>query len=200
MNIEKCIDNAIKGISKLHPDILSIEGMSSAMNRHLLNNLGGNLNGFNYLEIGVHQGSTFVSSLYGNDVIQAWAIDNWSEFQNQRGYFEGNCQRFNIPYKFIEADCFSVNSREIDNIGFYLYDGNHWAEQTAKGLSYFYDSFLDEFLYVVDDFDWEGVQQGVELGIKQCNFNVKYYNYLESNIGNNAEGWWNGLGIFILQK
>ena len=200
MNIEKCIDNAIMGISKLHPDILSIEGMSSAMNRHLLNNIGGNLNGFNYLEIGVHQGSTFVSSLYGNDVIQAWAIDNWSEFQNQIGYFEGNCQRFNIPYKFIEADCFSVNPREIENIEFYLYDGNHYTEQTAKGLSYFYDSFSDEFIYVVDDFDWEGVQQGVELGIKQCNFKVKHYNYLESNIGNNAEGWWNGLGIFILQK
>ena len=42
--------------------ILAIEGMSSRFNRHLLNNLGSAFEKFNYLEIGVHKGSTYVSS------------------------------------------------------------------------------------------------------------------------------------------
>jgi hypothetical protein len=200
MDINKCIENAINGVSKLNTDILAIEGMSSVMNRHLLNNLGAEFDKLNYLEIGVHKGSTFVSSLYRNNVNEALAIDNWSEFQNQRGYFEGNCQRFNIPYKFIEADCFSIDTSLIKNVNFYLYDGNHWTDKTAKGLTYFYDSLANEFLFVVDDFDWIGVREGADIGIKECNFKVKESVILESNIGNNENGWWNGLGIFILQK
>lgn len=200
MNIEKCIIDAQNEISKLTPDILSIEGMSSKFNRHLLNNLGSEFNNFNYLEIGVHKGSTYVSSLFGNNVKNAWAIDDWSEFQNQQAYFLGNCERFGVPVNFMNKNCFEVDTSAIRDVNFYLYDGNHWTDKTAKGLTYFYDSFADEFLYVVDDFDWEGVRQGAEQGIQECNFKIKYYKYLESNVGNNENGWWNGLGIYILSK
>lgn len=200
MEISKCIKNAEREISRLNKDILKIEGMSSKFNRHLLNNLGSGFDRFNYLEIGVHKGSTYISSLYGNNVIDAWAIDDWSEFQDQTPYFLDNCKKFDIPVNFINADCFTVDTSKIRDINFYLYDGNHWTDKTARGLTYFYDSFDDEFLYVVDDFDWESVRQGAEIGIKECNFKIKYENYLASNIGNNENGWWNGLGIYILKK
>jgi hypothetical protein len=53
---------------------------------------------------------------------------------------------------------------------------------------------------VVDDYDWIGVQSGTKEGIKECGFEILYERYLESGIGNNEDGWWNGLGIFILKK
>ena len=200
MDILKSIENALKETSKLNADVLAIEGMSSRFNRHLLNNLGSGFEKFNYLEIGVHKGSTYVSSLYKNNVNEAWAIDDWSQFEDQTPYFLGNCERFGVPTNFINADCFTVDRRKIKDINFYLYDGDHWHNKTAQGLIYFYESLSDEFLYVVDDFDWEGVQLGTKWGIAECNLKIEYENYLRSNIGNNADGWWNGLGIYILKK
>lgn len=198
--MDECLIMHILKKSKLTADILAIDGMSSCFNRHLLNNLGAIFESFNYLEIGVHKGSTYVSSLYKNNVKKAWAIDDWSQFDNQAAYFLENCQRFEVPVEFISADCFTVDTEKIRDINYYLYDGNHWTDKTAKGLTYFYDCFADEFIYVVDDYDWEGVQQGAEIGIKECGFKVKYQRYLKSGIGNNPDGWWNGLGIFVLEK
>lgn len=200
INLQKCIKNAENGISKLDKEIFSIYGMSSARNRHLLNNLGAELTDFNYLEIGVHQGSTYISSLYQNKVKDSWAIDDWSEFYNQKINFINHCKKFKVQCNLIEADCFTVDVSKIRNINFYLYDGNHWDDKTTMGLTYFYDSLADEFLYVVDDFDWDGVQLGTFRGIERCNLKIKEQIYLESHIGNNEDGWWNGLGIFILQK
>jgi len=200
MEIKNCIENALKEKSKLTKDILAIDGMSSRFNRHLLNNLGAEFDRFNYLEIGVHKGSTYVSSLYKNNVINSWAIDDWSQFQDQTKYFIDNCNKFNIPVNFISSNCFTVDTKEIRDINFYFYDGNHWTDETKKGLTYFYDSFVDEFLYVVDDFEWLDVQLGVKIGIKECNLKIKYENHLESDVMNNEEGWWNGLGIYVLQK
>ena len=200
MNIKNCIERAIKGQSKLTDEILAIEGMSSVQNRHLLNNIGAEFESFNYLEIGVHKGSTFISSLYGNKVNRAWAIDNWSEFQNQFSEFEGNCYNFGIEHTLIQDNCFSVDPSLISDVNFYLYDGNHWDRETSMGLTHFYNSLADEFVYVVDDYDWEGVKLGTENGIKKCNLKIKEEIILFSGIGNNAGGWWTGLGIFILKK
>lgn len=200
MEISKCIENALSEKSKLNDDILAIPGMSSRFNRHLLNNLGAEFDKFNYLEIGIHKGSTFISSLYKNNFVDVWAIDNWSLYENQSVCFLDNCDKYHIPVYFISADCFTVDTKNIRDINFYLYDGDHSVENTAQGLKYFYDCFAGEFLFVVDDYDWDSVSQGVKMGIKKCGFKIKYENYLESHITNNINGWWNGLGIFILTK
>ena len=74
-----CKAAAESGISKIpiNSGVLQVEGMSTPKIRHLLNNI--NRWGRNYLEIGSHKGSTFVSSLYGNEK-RGWSIDNYSEF------------------------------------------------------------------------------------------------------------------------
>jgi len=64
-HVKKSIRNAYIGDSKLNNDILMLNGMSSSKVRHLLNNLCA-LPEASYLEIGVWQGSTFISALYQN--------------------------------------------------------------------------------------------------------------------------------------
>jgi hypothetical protein len=196
--IDKAIKDAIEGKSKLTPEILGMEGMSSAWVRHLLNNLIGG----NYLEVGVWHGSTFISALYGNK-INAYAIDNWSEYNdNDSKYnFYKNCERFGISgFTFFECDAFTVDLKKIPKIDIYFYDGDHNYENTIKALTYFLPVLSDEFLFIVDDYEWEGVERGVWDGIKECNLKVIYMRYLESVGPNDKNTWWNGLGIFKLRK
>ena len=91
----KSIINAARGHSKLSNKALRLPGMSSKRNRHLLNNIV-DMPDVNYLEIGVHKGSTFISALYQNDINYAYAIDNWSEFGNVEKTFLKNCNKFSI--------------------------------------------------------------------------------------------------------
>lgn len=197
--IEECIMRALEGKSKLIAEILDIDGMSSVTNRHLFNNMGAIFDKFNYLEIGVHKGSTYISSLYKNNVIDAWAIDDWSQFEDQSDLFIDNCLLFDIPVNFLDVNCFSIDVTQIRDIDFYFYDGHHGMSETAKGLIHFYDSFSDKLLYIVDDFDWPEVRDGTAQGIEECNLDIEYYKHLAVNI-ENGDNWWNGLGIFILNK
>ena len=59
--VGQAIDMAERNESKLIPEILNLEGMSSSKNRHFLYNL---INSDDwYLEIGCWKGSTLVSAL-----------------------------------------------------------------------------------------------------------------------------------------
>ena len=199
--IEESITNAKRGKSKLVPDILSMQGMSSDWNRHLLNNIlepGGN-----YLEVGVWHGSTFISALYRNRV-NAYAIDNWSEYNDddsKRNFFM-NCNRFGISgYVFFECDAFKVDLNKIlDKIDVFFYDGDHNYEQTKQSLSYFFPVLEDEFLFIVDDYGWEGVNFGVRDGIKEAGLDIVEKWELFAKEPSDKDTWWNGLGIFKLRK
>lgn len=194
---DRLIEKSKRGESKLTPEILMLPGMSSAWNRHLLNNLVG-IKRVNYLEVGVWQGSTFISALYGNEY-KATAIDNFSQYQDEKpkDNFHDYCQRFCIAYDFIEKDCFEVDwLRDID---FFFYDGDHLPDKTAQSLTHFYNSFSDEFIYIADDYNWKGVREGVAEGIKQTGLKIEYQRWLRSE-NNDADKWWNGLGIFKFKK
>ena len=103
---------------------------------------------------------------------KAWAIDNWSEFQNQYSEFEGNCYRFGIEHTLIQDNCFSVDPVLISDVNFYLYDGNHWNRETSMGLTHFYNSLADEFLYIVDDYDW-GSQIRNKNGVRRATLRLR---------------------------
>ena len=194
--VEQNITKATLGQSKLTPGILLMEGMSSEWNRHLLNNIL-DRSGINYLEVGVWHGSTFISALYGNKV-NAYAVDNWSEFNDgdSKYSFHKNCCDFGVSgFTFFEMDAFTVDLTKINNkINVFFYDGDHNYEQTRKALTYFLPVLDNEFLFIADDYTWDGVFKGVRDGIKYCNLNIKQMWELKE------KDWWNGLGIFILKK
>ena len=203
-HIELSIIKAIEGKSKLVSGILDIEGMSSSRNRHLLNNLL-DMPDVNYLEIGAWKGSTFVSALYKNNVTSAYAIDDWSQFMEEpvdiRYYFLKNCKKYGINYKLIETNCFVVNLKDIKSkINIFFYDGDHGRKLTRNSLLYYFNVLADEFLYIVDDYDWEGPSLGVADALEKTNLDVVYSKHLKSNGMNDIDTWWNGLGIFILRK
>ena len=206
-HIKDSILDAESEISKLDPAILNIKGFSSYKIRHFLNNLL-ELPNINYLEIGVFTGSTFVSALYKNKCNSAYAIDNWSEFQGfvrgkkAKEQFLKNTKDFNITdFTLIEEDCFNVNLSKIKNkINIYFYDGNHEEVNQSNALKYYYPILADEFIYIVDDFDYSFIEKGTRKGISEMNLEVIYKKHLKSDKTNSIDSWWNGFFISILKK
>ena len=132
-HVRMAVYNARLGNSKLnkheHRDyILTLEGMSSNLTRHLMNNMNSAL-GANYLEIGVWRGSTAVAALSGNEANMNSAVmmDVWSSdadwfFGDQQESYEIfnkslhqciNIQKLAIT--IIREDCFSENAVDYTN-------------------------------------------------------------------------------------
>lgn len=204
-HIEESIANAIEGKSKITEDVLAINGWSSPRNRHLLNNLL-DMPDVNYMEIGAYKGSTFISATYQNNINYSYVIDNWSEcddiYDDARTALLRNCKTFEVSnYELIETNCFAVDLAKIKNkINVFFYDGNHERKLTRNSIVYYYDVLADEFLYIIDDYDWEGPYWGIEDAIVKRNLEVVYRKHLKSNGMNDVDTWWNGIGIFIFRK
>jgi hypothetical protein len=207
--VKKAVDNANAGVSKLPREVLDLEGMSSNRIRHLLNNiisLQGN--SARYLEVGVWKGSTTISALYNNTLEYHTCIDNFTQFNGPRIEFQKNC-RTHLSYEnrvnFLDCDCFEINPADfnIKDINTYLYDGEHSAASQYRGITHYYESLANEFILIVDDFNWEEVQRGTRDAIRDKNIKVQYEVHLPAypvttqgqwgpEIAGDKINWWNG--------
>jgi len=192
--------------SKLDFKTLNLEGFSSYKIRHFLNNLL-EIPNTNYLEVGTFKGSTFAAALYKNNINDAYAIDNFTEFE-EYGEIKKDFLRATKDFKFtfLEEDCFSLDLNKIKNkINIYLYDGRHLYEDQYKALEYFYPILEDEFIFLVDDFDpydenWEVVEKGTRDAIKDLKLKTLFQMHLKSTGRNAMDSWWNGYYVSILKK
>lgn len=204
--VKEAINNGYSECSKLNEDILSIDGMSGRMGRHFLNNLV--FDGCRYLEVGSHKGSTFCSALFKNNFETAFSIDNasWNGSnndlkQNIETYIHGKTQ-------VIEADCFNIELEltGIKDINVYFFDGPHSYEDHVRALTYYINVLSDSFIYIVDDWNGSEVKAGTLEAIKKLGLKKVYYSSLpdeeiiNSGYGEDRQGWWNGIGVFVLKK
>ena len=195
--------------SKLTNDILQIDGMSGKKTRHLYNNIC-NLDNANYLEIGTWKGSSFVSSIYKNNITSI-AIDNWSEFNGPKNEFLENVSRFcsESKFTFIEKDSFQILKDEIfsvyDSVDVYLYDGCHEYDCHKNAITHF-EEFLSKYsIILIDDWrgdgNWEQVRRGTYDGFKESN--LKIHHTIERITKQEVSGheeYWNGFVLFVCEK
>jgi hypothetical protein len=198
------VQNAIdKKISNIDKNIFSVEGYSGKNFKHFLNNLLSEANGLSYLEIGVWKGSTTISGLYENtEKIKYYLIDNFSQFGGPKLEFENNFEHFlNKKSNIIDEDCFKLdkNTYNIKNIDIYFYDGPHEEQDHYNALKYYYSSMSENFIYIVDDWNWQKTKDGTYRAIKDLQ--LKINNLIEYNTNfQDSETWWNGCAIFIFEK
>ncbi|UBF28430.1 tetratricopeptide repeat protein [Kovacikia minuta CCNUW1] len=122
-----------------------------------------------YCEVGCFQGSTLVGALLNHPDRAAYAVDNFSEFdpegenlsqllQNLAAFgMEDQVLFCNQDFEEFFADLRELRSE--DRIGVYLYDGAHDYRSQLMGLLLAKPFLADRALIVVDDSNWEGVQQ-----------------------------------------
>ena len=205
--LKQAIKNGELEISKLSPDILLLEGMSSPKVRHFLNNIIDQNS--RYLEIGTWKGSTFISALYNNNPEYHVGIDNWQQFNSSNSVmkeFFDNCNRF-LGYapNFIQTDCFNISPIDfkIENINVYFYDGAHQELDQYNAVAHYYSSLANEFILIVDDYNDDFVVSGTKRAIYELKLIVKYEQILPAkriNASGNPFEWWNGLYVAHLQK
>jgi len=206
---KKSVELSNNNKSKLNNDILNLEGMSGIKTRHLYNNIC-NLSGANYFEIGTWKGSSFISSIYDNN-IKSLAVDNWSEFNGPKNQFLKNLDLFckDLPYNLIEKDCFKLTKEEINNfldtIDIYLYDGAHDYESHKKAITYF-TPFLSKYsIIIIDDWrhddKWNTVQPATYEGFKESNLIIhEKIEIITQQEHTGPQEYWNGFGLFVCEK
>ncbi|MEX0849083.1 MAG: hypothetical protein WD055_02545 [Candidatus Dependentiae bacterium] len=203
-HVKKCIEFAKNDQSKLTPEALSIEGMTSRKVKHLLNNIC-TLENSTYFEIGTWKGSTFIASLYGNgsSVVEAVACDNWSLFGGPKQEFKRNCSLINdVNYRFYEQDCFVLDKDGLfeNPVNIYFYDGEHTVRDQERAFTYFNDVFADTFIAIVDDWNFPNVPKGTRAAFQKLEYTILYEIVLPAKKVGDPETWWNGLYVAVLSK
>lgn len=200
--VEAAIDAALNKRTKLTPSQFNLEGMSGDKNKIFLNELI--KSGDRYLEIGVWKGSTFISALYDNNPEYKVAIDNFSQFEGEKQKFFSNCKENNInDYVFINSDCFNLvqdEKRYISNMNVYFYDGDHREIDQELALTYYIDHLSDEFIFIVDDWNYGPAQTGTRNGIEKTGIKVHKEWEFHTTTNGDKDGWWNGIYVAVCGK
>ena len=191
--------------SRLTPDVLALEGMSSPRVRHLLNNLCSRP-GTRYLEVGVWRGATFCAALCGNGaaVDTAVAIDDFSEFRGCPDAFRQSCALC-LPedqpaWTLYESDFRKVARSYTRQPNVYFYDGDHQRQSQCDALMHFWQGLADPCVLVVDDWQWKNVLAGTMDGLGTLNAVLHKSWTLKAARGEDVDSWWNGVFVAVLGK
>ncbi|XGV99594.1 MAG: tetratricopeptide repeat protein [Leptolyngbya sp. BL-A-14] len=181
-----------------------IQGMTTANVLQLLNFAVACMEpGEVYCEVGCFQGSTLTGALLNHPDCLAYAIDNFSEFdvahENQSKLMQ-NLATFGLEeqvffcdqdFEAFFADLRSLNP--VERIGVYLYDGAHDYRSQLMGLLLAKPFLADRALIIVDDSNWDPVQQAnwdFIAAHPQCSLLLDL-----PTPGNGHPTFWNGLQI-----
>ena len=180
--------------------ILKMEGMSGKKTRHFYNNIC-SMDDARYLEIGTWKGSSLCSAMYKNKMTCV-AVDNWSEMWGPKEEFMSNFNKFKGENNatFIEKNCWDIDPNTIGKFNIYMYDGNHTATSHFQALSHYLPCLDNEFIYLVDDWNWEKVRNGTMGSIKKNNLRVLYQKWIHTPSNHPSNDWHNGISIFVLKK
>ena len=122
-----------------------------------------------YCEVGTYLGSTLIGALWNHPQVTGWAVDNFAEY-NPGGHNFGqliqHLEHFDLGDQvcFFDQDfeAFFADFRTLSEpppIGVYFYDGAHDYRSTLMGLLLATPFLADEALIILDDYNWESVQQ-----------------------------------------
>lgn len=191
--------------SKISQDIKDMEGMTGEKTRHFYNNLL-TMPDARYLEIGVWKGSSCCAAMFGNKA-KIDLIDDFSGFGSPKDEFMSNLVKYKDKNDVIfnEVDCFKIDPNLLRHkFNIFLFDGDHSHESQRKGLEYYLPVMEDEFIFIIDDWNWKQVRTGTKQAIRDNNLEVLYMKEIFTNnndeFNNDAKGWWNGICCVILKK
>jgi hypothetical protein len=202
--INKSIDAAERGESKLSLEILNMKGLSGPKHRNFLNNIIDSST--RYLEVGTWTGSTLISALYKNSPEFHIGIDNFTIFcenGDRRAEFHANCKtHLGYAPNFLDQNCWDVSLKDngISEINFYLYDGCHKQRSQEKAITHFSTGLADEFILMVDDWNEESARIGTIDGLKKSGIEMVYRRELFTEKNAVKHDWWNGLLVAACKK
>lgn len=212
--VKMALEKALIYRGKLDPSVLDIEGMSGKKYRYLINNIIAGLDDPRYLEVGSWMGSTFCSAIHRNK-LTAVAIDNWSEFEGPIFQFFYHVAIHCSKQTKISVLTSDFRDVKYDSLGtkfnVYLFDGPHLYEDQYDALALSMRALDDEFIFIVDDWNWEAVRKGTFDAIHNNNLDIAFQVEVRTSSNNKQpeqygpyafknSDWHNGYFIGVLRK
>ena len=207
--VKSALQRAFANDGTLSPDVLAMEGMSGRKYRLFVSNLIGSLEDARYLEVGVLKGSTLCSAIHGNTV-RAVAIDNWSQFGGPMSEFLTNLARFKTAgarVSFLENDFRLVDFSSLGSHNVYLFDGPHSRQDQVDGVVLALPALDDQFVLIVDDWNWPEVREGTMAAVKAANLHIDHLIEIRTTLHGDhgpligaAGDWHNGYFIAAVSK
>ena len=197
----------------------NVEGLTSPRVRHFLNNLCSQ-EGAVYLEVGVYAGSTFCAAVQNNDMVAAYANDNWSQPNLQHARddmdlalenvtvdtFVKNLQEnittdsLDFDIKVLNGDSSQLGKKDFEqDVNVIFYDGDNDQLKMIEFYTQMLTFTQDVFTLVVDD---ANVEKNVEVTKQFIEYNGLKVLY-ERELLNDQEDinmWWNGLYVVVVSK
>jgi hypothetical protein len=199
----------IKNNHLISEQVLLMDGMSGGCYRSFINNLIRNLkDDARYLEIGSWKGSTICSAI-NNNKCKATCIDNWSEFNGPKIEFLSNIQSFTnkeVDFNFIERSFRDIDYSSIGRYNVYMFDGPHEERDQYDGVVLTQAALDEQYILIVDDWNWPEVRRGTERAIKDLNLEVfeSIVVFTESTgqrlVVPRPNQWHNGYYIAVVKK
>jgi len=197
----------------------NVPGLSSARVRHFLNNLCSQ-EGAVYLEVGVYAGSTFCAAIQNNDMVAAYANDDWSQ-PNLQPAREG----LEVPLYDVDVNTFVQNlqenittdSLEFDvqvlkgdssqlgkkdfkhDVNIIFYDGDNSEKKMLEFFRNMLEYTAKVFTLVIDDANIEENVKITKTWVEEHGIKIMYEREL-LNDQEDANMWWNGLYVLVLAK
>ena len=119
-----------------------------------------------YVEVGVFHGASLIAAMVGQPERRFVGIDSFGFRDASREKVEANLERFGLPTpEIVVGDAFElVPSGALDGVpvGLWYYDASHSYEAQVEGLRIAEPHLVPGALMVVDDSDWEDVEQALD--------------------------------------
>ncbi|CAB4124181.1 hypothetical protein UFOVP49_47 [uncultured Caudovirales phage] len=192
--------------------ITQIQGMSGQKYRQFINTVVSNTPNARYLEIGSWQGSTCCSAIVNNEV-HALCIDNWSLFNPEgtiKQSYTNNVTRAiddRAKVNIIESDFRLVDYSIIGSHNVYLFDGPHEEYNQYTGIVIAQPALDDEYILIVDDWNWACVRNGTHTALKFLNSIILYSIEIRTSLDESQpdvhgdySDWHNGYYIAVVKK
>jgi hypothetical protein len=206
--VKKAIESSVQ-IQNLPAHITLIDGMSGAIYREFINTLVHSMSDARYLEIGSWAGSTACAAIYNNNITLT-CIDNWSEFGGPKEVFFTNINKISnkhTQFSFIESDFREVDYASIGLYNIYLFDGPHKYEDQKDGVYLASPALEDNYILIVDDYNWEEVRKGTQDGIANLGYTILDSIEIRTTedgshpiLSGKHSNWHNGYYIAVISK
>jgi predicted O-methyltransferase YrrM len=176
----------------------AVPGLARANNLALLNAAASCLQpDESYVEVGTYHGTSLIAAMLDNDA-EFVAIDNWSLGDGSREQLDRNLARFGFAGRAetVEGDAFeTLRSDRLAGrkLGVYYYDNGHEYEQQLDGMRLIEPYLLSPALVIVDDTDWERVEQAVEDYLAEQPRATQLLRIDGKERG--APSWWEGMRV-----
>ena len=214
--VTRAIDGACDNNSNFNPEGYDVLGLSSSKVRHLLNNLCSD-KGTVYADVGCYTGSTLIAALMGNKAVKAYAIDDFSDEtvypmrKELRDGFnvENPAEVFIENYnKWYNPNCaVGLVAKPIAQVEFnpdyppkvVFYDAENDPNHMRANLQHIHKQCADDgYVLVVDDANFEGVVSATDEFLKDKN--VAFKRLITTETPEDADDWWNGVYIIVIEK